>query len=163
MFGEGLMKKNYGYTLVELVLVITLLGILVAIATPRYINMQSQARTNSLNNLNAALISAVAVVRSGYYANNRTSPVTMQNGASIAVTTTAGVAALGAPLVTSISSAVDTTGFIVTAAGGTPSGGTGPVPANTVQFDFSTPVASCYVRYANDGTTQTSSATISGC
>ena len=155
--------KDHGYTLVEMVLVIVVLGILSAVAIPQYINMQTQSRVNSLNNLSAALSSVVAVVRSGYYANNRVSPVTMENGASIAVTTTSGVAALGAPTVASIASAIDTTGFTVTAAGGTPSGGTGPVPANTVQFDLGTPLANCYVRYFNNNTTQTTTPTTTGC
>jgi len=58
-----MMKKSF--TLIELVMIIVILGILAAVAIPKYYNLQSQAKT-------AAEEGVVGGVRSGiatYYAN----------------------------------------------------------------------------------------------
>jgi len=40
-------KDNRGFTLIELVMIIVILGILAAIAIPKYIDMQSQAQASA--------------------------------------------------------------------------------------------------------------------
>jgi prepilin-type N-terminal cleavage/methylation domain-containing protein len=49
-----------GFSLFELVLVIVLLGIVVVIAVPRYIDLTSTSRQTSVNNVAAALAAASA-------------------------------------------------------------------------------------------------------
>jgi MSHA pilin protein MshA len=56
------MHKKGGFTLIELVVVVVILGILAVTAAPRFINLQSDANTAVLNGLRGALQSAVSTV-----------------------------------------------------------------------------------------------------
>ena len=51
------MKRN-GFTLIELVVVIVILGILAAIAAPKFMDLQTDARISALNGLSGAIKSA---------------------------------------------------------------------------------------------------------
>ncbi|AQS40416.1 prepilin-type N-terminal cleavage/methylation domain-containing protein [Shewanella psychrophila] len=49
------MKKQKGFTLIELVVVIIILGILAVTAAPKFINLQGDARESTLNGFRGAL------------------------------------------------------------------------------------------------------------
>ncbi|RKF21372.1 prepilin-type N-terminal cleavage/methylation domain-containing protein [Alginatibacterium sediminis] len=49
------MRKSNGFTLIELVIVIIILGILAVTAAPKFINLQSDARESTLKGLEAAV------------------------------------------------------------------------------------------------------------
>lgn len=58
------MKRQSGFTLIELVVVIVILGILAATAAPKFMNLQGDARISTLNGLKGSVKSAISMVYS---------------------------------------------------------------------------------------------------
>ncbi|QIR16385.1 type II secretion system protein [Shewanella aestuarii] len=58
------MQKQHGFTLIELVVVIIILGILAVTAAPKFINLQGDARVSALAGVKAALQGANSLVYS---------------------------------------------------------------------------------------------------
>ncbi|BDM63090.1 hypothetical protein NFHSH190041_05420 [Shewanella sp. NFH-SH190041] len=58
------MRKQQGFTLIELVIVIIILGILAVTAAPKFINLQSDARVSALQGVKGAIQSANSLVYS---------------------------------------------------------------------------------------------------
>lgn len=61
---DGDCRQMRGFTLVELIVVIVLIGVLGAVALPRFVNLGSDARAASVKGLAGAVNSAVSLVRS---------------------------------------------------------------------------------------------------
>ncbi|WP_025631442.1 type II secretion system protein, partial [Vibrio parahaemolyticus] len=55
------MKRQGGFTLIELVVVIVILGILAVTAAPRFLNLQDDARASSLRGLKGAMDGAAGI------------------------------------------------------------------------------------------------------
>jgi len=55
------MKRQGGFTLIELVVVIVILGILAVTAAPRFLNLQDDARASSLQGLKGAIDGAAGI------------------------------------------------------------------------------------------------------
>lgn len=105
-----------GFTLVELIVVIVVLGILAATALPKFINVSTEARVASVNGVTGALRSAVSLVQAKYYAagNTAATSVTMQDGSTVTVAAGTGIpagtaAGIGAALQSTEGFAVDYT------------------------------------------------------
>lgn len=78
------MKNSRGFTLIELVIVIVILGILAITAAPKFLNLAGDARASTVNGVKAALQSANAVIYSKAVLQNK------QSSASATITDTQG-------------------------------------------------------------------------
>jgi MSHA pilin protein MshA len=122
-------QKQRGFTLIELVVVIVILGILAAVALPRFVNLQSDAKASSMKGLAGGLRASMELIRARWLVTGSTgaATVTTADGTSVAVGTGSGSSA-GVPTVAGILNAVgSTSGFSNSTAGNvvtfTPSGG----------------------------------------
>jgi MSHA pilin protein MshA len=86
------MKRNSGFTLIELVIVIIVLGILAATAVPKFINLQDDAKNSALRGVEAAIHSAANITysKSAIEGTERTLGKTDGSVSAAGVTTTYG-------------------------------------------------------------------------
>ena len=101
------MKRNAGFTLIELVIVIIVLGILAATAVPKFINLQDDAKESSLKGVEAALHSAANIVYSKAAINGQ------ETGQAVASTAngTGVETEYGFPAATDVANSVELSGF----------------------------------------------------
>ncbi len=78
-------KAEKGFTLVELVVVIAILGILASFAFPRFMDLQAAARAASTNALAGSLRSAITLAHSLDLVTGSTGNVTMEGTAIVLV------------------------------------------------------------------------------
>lgn len=137
-------RNQQGFTLIELVMVIVILGILAAVAIPRFIDLAGNAQTAAVQGVAGSLASASAINYSGCSAVGNV----VTAGKCIAVTQCSDVAAAITPALTL--------------------GAAGAAIANTYNLAADTAVgangteATCTLQYLKSGVTYTATYVVTG-
>ena len=142
------MNTQRGFTLIELVVVIVILGLLAAVALPKFIDVTSNARAASVQGVAGGLRSAVALAQAQYVVNGtKTATAVTMSGTSVSVLREdLNIGKGGRPDCAGISLAMpDPDGFTVTANCG------GATP-NVVYQPTSGGSSTCQVVYTPTGT-----------
>jgi len=78
-------NKQAGFTLIELIMVIVILGVLSAFALPRFADLGGQARVASINGAAGAIKSAANIAHAQWLADGGTASTVTLEGTSIAM------------------------------------------------------------------------------
>jgi len=124
------------FTLIELVVVNTILGILAAFAVPKFLSLDAQARAASVQGLGGSIRSAASLTRSLYLASGSVGTSVVVEGATINLTN-------GYPALADIDDTLqDITGFTYAPATGIFSrSGVSAANAATCQVTYAPPAA----------------------
>ena len=121
-----LKSKQRGFTLIELVVVIVILGILAAFAVPKFMGLEAQARTSTVNSMAGSVKSAATMAYGVWLASG-------VGGNSVTINGTPVALAFGYPTAASISTLIqDTSGFTIAGGTWTKTGATTPATCQLV-------------------------------
>jgi len=80
-------RKQQGFSLIELVIVIVILGLLAATAIPRFLNVTDDAEDASLDGVSGGLVTAVGFVRAQWEVDGRKNNSVVLDGTTLSLDT----------------------------------------------------------------------------
>ncbi|MBF0202008.1 MAG: prepilin-type N-terminal cleavage/methylation domain-containing protein, partial [Desulfamplus sp.] len=83
---KGILRNQKGFTLIEIIAVLVILGILAAVGVPKYVDMQAQAKQNARMGQVAEMKSSLNLGYASYFLANQTPPTGSQAIAALGMT-----------------------------------------------------------------------------
>lgn len=146
-------KQQGGFTLIELIMVIVILGILAAFALPRFANLGADARRSTMQGVEGAIKSASAISHAAWLATGTNPASITLEGSNVAMVN-------GYPSAAGIVVAANITGGATAAATGDFIVNT-TATATTVQAKGATDVTQCQVVYTQSAAANTAPTIVS--
>jgi MSHA pilin protein MshA len=136
-------RRPHGFTLIELVVTISIIAILAAVALPRYISLQTQARAAKMQAIYGGVRSAAMLAHAQAIATNTTAAATVSMEGALIIQVNGYPTADAAGIIRALQ--LDATNDQVTlSAGGAAAGST-----ITIDINGATTAASCSVSYTS--------------
>jgi MSHA pilin protein MshA len=154
MMNKTMKSAQSGFTLIELIVVIVILGILAATALPKFANLSGDARVSSLQAAKGALSATAAMAHGKYLINPGITTLTME-GQTITYKGTSGYPQADAGLAAAAGLGDYTVVTKADVSATTPNVGDGQIAIVPASVAGTATATTCYVMYTETATANT--------